>query len=125
MLKKTIKYTDYNGVERSEDFWFNLTEAELSEMELSVAGGLKQLLDTIVQTQDAPSLIKFFKELILKAYGVKSADGKYFRKSEEFSNDFASTEAYSVLFMELATNDNAAADFVNGIIPANLRSTNN
>lgn len=117
MLKKTITYTDYNGNERTEDFYFNLTKAEIMEMEMSTTGGLAEMIKRIVAAQDAPAIIKVFKELILKAYGEKSPDGKKFIKSEELSNSFAQTEAYSQLFMELATNADAAADFVNGITP--------
>ena len=117
MLKKTIKYMDYNGVERNEDFYFNLTQAELTEMEMSTVGGLAEMINKIVAAQDAPAIIKVFKELILKAYGEKSADGKRFIKSDELSAGFSQTEAYSTLFMELATDADAAAAFVNGIVP--------
>ena len=117
MLKKTITYTDYNGVERTEDFYFNLTKAELMEMEIGTTGGMADMIKRIIDAKDAPAIIKIFKELVLKAYGEKSADGKRFMKSEEISNGFAQTEAYSQLFMELATDADAAAAFVNGIIP--------
>ena len=118
MLKKSIKYTDYNGVERTEDFWFNLSKAEIMEMELSTTGGLAELIQKIVKEQDAPAIVKIFKDLILKTYGEKSPDGKRFIKSEEIALAFSQTEAYSNLFMELATDADAAAKFVNGIIPA-------
>lgn len=117
MLKETITYNDYNGSERTEDFYFNLTEAESMEMEMSTTGGLSEMIRRIVAAQDTPAIIKIFKELILKAYGEKSPDGKRFIKSPEISKAFSETEAYSKLFMELATDANAAARFVNGIIP--------
>lgn len=120
MLKKTITYTDYNGVERKEDFYFNLSKAEVMEMELSTTGGLAEMIKRIVAAQDQPAIIKVFKDLILKAYGEKSPDGKRFIKSPELSDAFAQTEAYSQLFMELATNDDAAAKFINGIVPADM-----
>ena len=120
MLKKPIKYTDYNGVERSEDFYFNLSKAELMEMEMSTAGGLAEMITKIVAAQDQPAIIKLFKELILKAYGEKSADGKRFIKSDELAAAFSQTEAYSELFMELSTDSDKAAEFVNKIIPADL-----
>ena len=120
MLKRTITYTDYNGTERTEDFYFNLTKAELMEMEMSINGGLAEMIQHIVKAQDAPSIIKIFKDLVFKAYGEKSLDGKRFVKSEEISNAFAQTEAYSILFMELATDDEAAAAFINGIVPADM-----
>lgn len=120
MLKKTIKYEDYNGVEREEDFYFDLSEAEVLEMEAEQVGGMSNLIEKIVQTKDIPSLIKMFKGLILKAYGEKSADGRRFIKSEQLSNEFSQTRAYSKLFMELATDDKAAAAFVNAIIPQEL-----
>lgn len=124
MLKKTITYTDYNGLERKEDFYFNLTKAELMEMEMSITGGLTEMINKVVATQDAPAIIKIFKDLVLKAYGEKSADGKRFIKSEEIAAAFSQTEAYSILFMELATNADEAAKFVNGIVPA-IENTDN
>lgn len=120
MLKKTISYVDYNGTERKEDFYFNLTKAEIMEMELGTSGGLAEMIQRVVSAQDGPSIIKIFKDLILKAYGEKSPDGKHFYKSEEISRNFSQTEAYSQLFMELATNSDEAAKFVNGIIPADM-----
>ena len=120
MLKKTITYTDYNDVERKEDFYFNLSKAELMEMEMSTAGGLAERINKIVATQDNVAIIAIFKDLVLKAYGEKSADGKRFIKSKELSEAFSQTEAYSILFMELATNADAGAEFVNGIVPADL-----
>lgn len=122
MLKKIITYTDYNGVERTEPFYFNLSKAELMEMELGVTGGMTEMLDKIIAAKDAPSMMKTFKEMIMKAYGVKSDDGKRLIKSEELSIAFTQTEAYSVLFMELITDDKAAADFVNGIIPNEIQT---
>ena len=122
MLKKIITYTDYNGVERTEPFYFNLSKAELMEMELGVTGGMTEMLDKIIAAKDAPSLMKTFKEMIMKAYGVKSDDGKRLIKSEELSIAFTQTEAYSVLFMELITDDKAAAAFVNGIIPNEIQT---
>ena len=120
MLKKTITYTDYNGSELTEDFYFNLSKAEIMEMEMGIAGGLAEMITKIVAAQDAPAIIKVFKDLILRAYGEKSADGKRFIKSNELSTAFSQTEAYSQLFMELATDAEAAAAFVNGIIPADM-----
>ena len=120
MLKKTITYTDYNQVERTEDFYFNLTKAEIMEMEMSTSGGMAEMIQRIIAAQDNPAIIKIFKELVLKAYGEKSPDGKRFIKSDEISTAFAQTEAYSNLFMELATDADAAAKFVNGIIPADV-----
>lgn len=122
MLKKIITYTDYNGVERTEPFYFNLSKAELMEMELGVTGGMTEMLNKIIAAKDAPSLMKTFKEMIMKAYGVKSDDGKRLIKSEELSIAFTQTEAYTVLFMELITDDKAAADFVNGIIPNEIQA---
>ena len=120
MLKKTITYTDYNNNERTEDFYFNLTKAELMEMEMSTNGGLAEMINKIVASQDAPAIIKIFKELVLKAYGEKSLDGKRFIKNDDIREEFSQTEAYSQLFMELATDADAAAAFVNGLMPAGL-----
>ena len=120
MIKKTISYTDYNGNERTEDYWFNLSKAEVMEMEMTAEGGMAEFIQKIVDAKDAPSIIRVFKDLVLKAYGVKSDDGRRFIKSKELSDEFSQTEAYSQIFMELATDADAAAKFVNGIIPADL-----
>lgn len=117
MLKKKITYTDFNDIERSEDFYFNLTKAEVMEMEMSTVGGLSEMIQRIIAAQDTPSIIKVFKDLVLKSYGEKSPDGKRFIKTPELAEAFSQTEAYSVLFMELATDADSAAAFVNGIIP--------
>ena len=117
MLKKTIKYTDFDGNERTEDFYFNLTKAEVTEMEMSTEGGLTKSLNKIVAEQDSKKIIESFKDLILRSYGEKSPDGKRFIKSQELRDSFSQTEAYSDLFMELATNAEMASAFVNGIIP--------
>ena len=124
MLKKTITYTDYNEITHTETYFFNLSKAECMEMEMSTSGGLTEMINKIIETQDVPAIIKIFKDLILKAYGVKSPDGKRFIKSEELSTAFAQTEAYSVLFMELATNAEEAAAFVNGIMPSIDKNSN-
>jgi hypothetical protein len=123
MIKKTITYKDYNGTERTEDFYFNLSKAEATEMSLSVNGGYEQMIKDIIAAQDGATIIKIFKELILKAYGTKSLDGKYFNKSEEISNQFKSTEAYSQLFMELATDAEKATAFVNGLMAFDVKQT--
>ena len=120
MIKEKITYTDYNGNERSEDFYFNLSKAEVMEMEMSTTGGMADMIQRIIDAQDAPAIIKVFKDLILRAYGEKSADGKRFIKSEELSAAFSQTEAYSILFMKLATDADAAAKFINGVIPADM-----
>lgn len=120
MLKKTITYVDYNGMERTEDFYFNLSKAEVAEMELSVQGGFSKMLEEIIASKDNVQIVNLFKQMVLKSYGEKSPDGRRFIKSEEISQAFAQTEAYSEIFMELALNEDKAAEFVNGILPANL-----
>ena len=120
MLKKTIVYTDYDGNERTEDFYFNLTKAELLEMEMSTDGGMQKRLNRIVNAQNTKQIIAIFKDIILRSYGEKSDDGKRFIKSRELTNAFEQTEAYSELFMELANTDEKASEFINGVIPKGL-----
>lgn len=124
MIAKTIKYKDYNGVDREEKFFFNLTQAEITEMEMSVDGGLAETIKRVIDAKSQPEIIKIFKKLILKAYGEKSVDGKRFRKVDDeghpLSVAFSETEAYSKLFMELATDDVKAVEFIEGIIPADI-----
>lgn len=125
MLKKTITYTDYNGMERTEDFYFNLTKAEVMDMEMGIEGGMVEMINKIVAAKDNPSIIEIFKKLVLQAYGEKSADGRRFIKSEELSTAFSQTEAYSDLYIELATNADKAAEFVNGILPTINKNESN
>ena len=120
MLVKNIKYVDFDGNERSEDFYFNLTKAEVAEMEMSTEGGLAKMLEKIVAEQDSRRIIEIFKDLILRSYGEKSPDGKRFTKNKEIRDSFSNTEAYSELFMLLATDAEKASDFINGILPKNL-----
>lgn len=120
MIKKTITYTDYNGLERTEDFYFNYNKAELMKMEMSVDGGFAERMQKIVNAKDAPTIMKSFEKFVLDAYGEKSDDGKRFIKTDELKEAFKQTEAFSIIFMELATNDEEAAKFVNGVVPADL-----
>lgn len=120
MYKKTITYTDYNGNKRTEDVYFHLNESELMKMEMGVKGGYTEYVKRIIDAQDQPSLIKIFEDLIQLSYGVKDLDGRGFRKSPAALEDFMATPMYSILFMELATDEKAASEFINGVIPADL-----
>lgn len=124
MLTKIIKYTNYDGVEMEEKFYFNISKAELTELQLNTPGGYGAYIERIVAAKDVPTLSQLFKDLILMSYGEKSADGKRFLKrapdGHRLADDFVQTEAYSELYMELVTDDKAAAAFVNGIIPQGL-----
>lgn len=124
MIIKKIKYVDYKGVAREDELFFNLTKAEVAEMELSYAGGLSAKVDRITKTKDSSEIIAVFKELILSSYGIISDDGKRFIKSDKLREEFSQTEAYSELFMELAGDADAASAFINGIIPV-LDTKNN
>lgn len=124
MLVKTIKYKDYNGEEREENFYFNLDETEIFKMELSTSGGIQAYVNKIVSEKNGKRIIDMFEEIVLKAYGEKSLDGKYFDKSEEISNRFKHTNAYNVLMMEICTDAKRAADFINAIIPKDESNKN-
>lgn len=117
MYKKRMAYDDFDGNKREEDFYFNLTQKEVLDFEVSNEGGLEKTVKQIVDTQDREKLIKLFEKLIAISYGEKSLDGKRFVKSPEVLDAFMQTQAYSDLFMELATNAESASEFVNGIIP--------
>lgn len=120
MYCEKVTYTDYNGNERTEECMFNLKMDELVEMQLGVDGGLSAKLTKIQENYDVAKAIAFFKELLLKSYGMKSDDGRRFIKSKELSEEFSQTEAYSILFMKFATDDKAAAEFINKVVPADL-----
>ena len=125
MYSKKIKYDDFNGQEREETFYFNLTEAELVEMESSVDGGLAAYGKRIIECQNVPEIMDLFKKLILISYGEKSADGKRFIKEDpvrgKLSLEFMQTNAYSELYMEFINHPESGAEFFNNVIPAKLR----
>lgn len=120
MLKRTVKYEDYNGETTSDVVYFNLTKSELVELELSYDRGFGEALQAIIDAKDHKTLIFEFKKILLLSYGIKSEDGKRFIKSDELRLEFSQTAAYNALFMELAMDDNAAADFIKGIMPKDL-----
>lgn len=121
MIKKTITYTDFNGTTRTETFCFHLSQAETIEFECSESGGITKLIEKIIATQDNVKLVDIFKDLIRRSYGEISPDGRRFCKTDDkgrpLFQQFEETEAYSILFMELATDDKKAAEFIKGIIP--------
>ena len=129
MLKKTMTYTDYNGVQRTEDFYFHLSEAELLDMETGVDGGLTAMMNKLIASNNIPEVMKIFKDLVLKAYGEKSADGRRFLKVDDRGVPlyiaFSQTPAYSDLYVTLATNADEAAKFMNGIVPAKSEKSDN
>jgi hypothetical protein len=120
MLKKTITYTDFNDVEQTEEFYFNLSRTELTEMETSVDGGMTELLQKIVATENIKEMFNVFKTIILSSVGVKSEDGKRFVKTDQIAQDFVSSAAFDELFMSLATDPIKAAEFIKGIVPKDL-----
>lgn len=124
MVKKTITYIDYDGTERTEDFYFNLSEAEVTEMQLSVEGGMRGYIEKIVAAKSQLELVKLFKEILLHSYGKKSLDGRLFVKNEANTAEFVANPAYSKIYMELVTDTDAATRFVNALIPANTQNQN-
>lgn len=120
MLTKKIKYVDFDGEEREEEACFHISKAELTQMRLSASGGMEKRLRRIIDTKDQPALIKQFAELLDMSYGVKSDDGRKFMKSPEILADFKATEAYSQVFMELLSSDEAASEFIKAVLPSDL-----
>ena len=124
MLKKEIKYTDFDGNERNEVFYFNMTETELGELDIDAGGALANRLTRIVQTQNGAEMAKFFKELIVRSYGEKSDDGKYFDKGDnyEYGKRFTRCAAFDVLFREIITDTTGekATSFIYGIVPSKI-----
>lgn len=120
MLKKTITFTDYDGVTRTQDYYFNLSKAELIEMQFTTVGGMQRMLEDIARSHDNKRTFEMFKDIIMRAYGEKSPDGIRFIKSKELSESFVQTEAYTELIMEFFEDGQKAADFINGVIPADL-----
>ena len=121
MIKKTVTYTDYNGVERTEPFYFHFTQAELLDMEMSTEGGFAERIQRIIDAKDQTSLLKVIKQFVLDAYGVKSDDGRRFIKKSEVKEAFVECPAYSEIYMEFLSDDKFAAEFVNGVIPSDMK----
>lgn len=121
MYKITETYTDYDDNQRTEDFYFNYSEAELADLQFSVSGGLAGMIDKIIKTNDMPKLVELFRELIQKAYGEKSNDGRRFMKSPELTKEFTETVAYSQIYMRLATDSKAAQEFINNVVPKSMK----
>lgn len=121
MYKITETYTDYDDNQRTEDFYFNYSEAELTDLQFSVSGGLAGMIDKIIKTNDMPKLVELFRELIQKAYGEKSNDGRRFIKSPELTKEFTETVAYSQIYMRLATDSKAAQEFINKVVPKSMK----
>lgn len=117
MYKKTITYTDFNGTERTEDFYFHLKQSTLAKMELLEEKGLAKYLEDIVNAMDRKKLVETFEDIIRKSYGVKSEDGRRFIQNDQVYDEFTQTEAYSIFFMELISDDEESARFINGIMP--------
>lgn len=120
MLKITKTYEDWNGMERTEDFYFNLSEAEITELQIGTVGGFAETIEKIINAKEQSELIKIFKDLVLMSYGEKSADGRHFRKNDEVKNGFVDNPAYSIIFMELVSDAEKAAEFINGIMPKSI-----
>ena len=120
MLKREITFTDFNGDQQTEIHYFNLTKSELVELEVKFQGGLEANVRAIMDAQDHATLLENFKQIILMSYGIKSPDGKRFDKSDEIRNNFKNSAAYDQLFMELATDENAGANFVQSLLPKDL-----
>lgn len=120
MIKETIVYTDFNGNEHTEDFYFNLSKPELIELEVEVEGGMAKFLDDVIKAEDSKELVSYFKRIVLLSYGKKSDDGKRFVKTPDLREEFEQHAAYPELFMKLAQDDKAAARFINGIVPQDV-----
>ncbi len=120
MLKREISFEDFNGNPATEIFYFNVSKPELIEMEAEYVEGFSSMIQTVIDAKDHKTLIKTFKDIVLMAYGQKSVDGKRFIKSDQLREEFSQTAAYSALFVELATNDNAAVIFLKGVLPKDM-----
>ena len=116
MFKTEIEYIDYNGNKRKDTLYFNLSKAEMMEMELSTTAGVEEKLRMLIATKDNATIVKTFKDLVLKSYGIKSEDGTRFIKNAVLREEFEQSEAYSEMFMKLISDNEFQAKFINGII---------
>lgn len=121
MLRKEVKYKDFDGNDRKDVLWFHLNEVEITEMDLETSGGLVKYMESIIDTNDVNQLIAIFKDLLIRSYGERSMDGKHFYKDDKIRNEFVSSAAYPVLYMEMVSDADKAVEFINGIVPSNIR----
>lgn len=120
MLKREIKYTDFNGDETSDICYFNFSKPELIEMQVEVEGGFGQMLQNIIDAKDNKAIVGQIKDIILRSYGEKSPDGKRFIKNDQLREEFSQTAAFQELFMQLALDENAAVEFIKGTFPKDM-----
>lgn len=121
MLRKEVEYKDFDGNDRKDVLWFHLNEVEITEMDLETSGGLVKYMESIIDTNDVNQLIAIFKDLLIRSYGERSMDGKHFYKDDKIRNEFVSSAAYPVLYMEMVSDADKAIEFINGIVPSNIR----
>ena len=121
MLRKEVEYKDFDGNDRKDVLWFHLNEVEITEMDLETSGGLVKYMESIIDTNDVNQLITIFKDLLIRSYGERSMDGKHFYKDDKIRNEFVSSAAYPVLYMEMVSDADKAVEFINGIVPSNIR----
>lgn len=121
MLKRPITYEDFNGETITDIYYFHLSKPELLKLQVGNSGGLNALIQRIIETKDGEAIISEFEKLVLMSYGEKSDDGKRFIKSDEKREEFSQTAAYQTLFMEIATDDTKAVEFLKGILPADMQ----
>ena len=119
MFKKTVNYIDYNDQEQTRTLYFNITKSEVIELETEVEGGFTKMLKDLIESKDGNKIMKIFKTIILKSYGIKTPDGQGFDKSEELTRQFEHSAAYDALFTELCTNTGAAVEFITKVMPLN------
>lgn len=115
MYKKTITYTDFNGTERTEDFYFHMTQAEILKMEYSQEGGMTNVIQKIIDTEETTKLLPLFETVVRMSYGKRSVDGRHFEKKPEYTDQFLASEAYSNMFVEFMMNADEAAKFINNV----------
>ena len=121
MFMHTVKYEDFNGVQKERDIYFNMSEPEMTFWETSESGGLSNIIDRITKTKDTPMIMKYFEEIIDRSYGIKSDDGESFDKSEAILNKFKHSKAFEVFFMQLISDPDFAIKWIQGLLPAKYR----
>lgn len=119
MLKKTLSYTNLDGEKITEDFYFNMTKAELIKLNLKEGEGFQEYLNRIIESGDGAAIIENFEKIVRLSYGVRTADGKFKKDPDDF-DAFMATEAYSDFFLELVTDAKASSEFIKAVMPDNL-----
>lgn len=120
MVRREIKFTDFNGKSQTEVGYFNINKAELGKLQMRHNGTYLDYLKLLSERKKVEEMYNFVYELILDSYGEKDPEGRKFIKTPEMRTDFEQSLAFSEMIVDLVSNPDDLANFVKGIMPPDL-----